>query len=494
MVLPSQTSSGSNDQNHQLPVTRPVNTIASTYLQQHEQRYSPHGSSSEAAALTAITGTAEKRRSEDIVDHNAEPKFAESIAEIHTVDITDYKVKSNPSTTTTRHRSRVHSLANVAPPSFAESQFQTIQRRQAGVTLKYSSSPSRYPNLSNAWEFAGWGSTYYMEISPSAEAHDVPQLDQFRATAIAGNDLIASVLYTLGGTIVLAGKYAPISLFIVTIVIYPFKDIITEVGTALPLNGGTYNCMLNTTSKLFAAVAAALSILSYVATAVVSAATATAYLAGEVTLPTHLSVFWLTILVMVLFASVTLLGIKESSNLAFGIFTLHCCVLLVLMIMSVIHWRTIGSAILAANWYDTTYSATSPSAAALQIFNGFCIGLLGITGFESAENYIEDQKPGVFPKVMRNMWGLVFFFNAPIALLATAVVPMSVLMVSSANVLSVMAEYAGGKWLRWLIVADAVIVLCAGVLTGFIGVGGLIEKMAVRIILIFGYFIDDDFP
>lgn len=44
------------------------------------------------------------------------------------------------------------------PPSFAESEFHHIQKTQNSRQqnlLKWSDVPSRYPNLSNAWEFAG---------------------------------------------------------------------------------------------------------------------------------------------------------------------------------------------------------------------------------------------------------------------------------------------------------------------------------------------------
>lgn len=33
------------------------------------------------------------------------------------------------------------------------------------------------------------------------------------------------------------------------------------------------------------------------------------------------------------------------------------------------------------------------------IYFGYCSGLLGVTGFETSANYIEEQKDGVFPKV-----------------------------------------------------------------------------------------------
>ena len=50
-----------------------------------------------------------------------------------------------------------------------------------------------------------------------------------------------------------------------------------QVVTAMPLNGGIYNLLLNSTSKLTAACFACLTILSYVATGVVSAVSSATY-------------------------------------------------------------------------------------------------------------------------------------------------------------------------------------------------------------------------
>jgi hypothetical protein len=47
---------------------------------------------------------------------------------------------------------------------------------------------------------------------------------------------------------------------------------------ALPLNGGAYKALLNTTSKFRASVAACLTVLSYMATAVISASEGIHYL------------------------------------------------------------------------------------------------------------------------------------------------------------------------------------------------------------------------
>ncbi|KAG2199866.1 hypothetical protein INT46_003723 [Mucor plumbeus] len=375
------------------------------------------------------------------------------------------------------------------PPSFAESEFHHIQKtqktRQQNL-LKWSDVPSRYPNLSNAWEFAGfrWGSTYYMEIEQSdldlyqQELAKKTTIGQWRATSIAGNDLIASVLYSIGPCVVQSGKYAPISMFLVALLMYPMKRIITEVATAMPLNGGTYNAMLNSTSKTTAAVVACFSILDYLATCVVSASTASAYLAAEVVLPSNLTPFIITIIILIGFSMICLLGLRESSTLTLSIFTLHAVTMGVVMITSIVQWGKGGSQTLIDNW--TSIPDPEGLHPVYMIFKGLCIGLLGVTGFESAENYIEDLKPGTFPKVMNNMFGFLLAINAPMTLLVTVLVPVPIIQANSANAVSILGEYAAGgsRWLRLWIMIDAVIVLCAGVLTGLIGAIGLVQRMA----------------
>ena len=61
--------------------------------------------------------------------------------------------------------------------------------------------------------------------------------------------------------------------------LYYFRLVYSEVVTALPVNGGTYNLLLNTSSKKKASFVACLSLLSYAATAIVSAFDAVLYLA-----------------------------------------------------------------------------------------------------------------------------------------------------------------------------------------------------------------------
>ncbi|KAI7862731.1 amino acid permease-domain-containing protein [Spinellus fusiger] len=383
--------------------------------------------------------------------------------------------------------SRSLEIEDRPPPSFAESEFHHIQQhqtRKAGNSLlKWSDVPSRYPSLNNAWEFAGWGSTYYMEIEDSDIVHfhsdreSKHLIGQWRATSIAGNDLIASVLYSIGPCVLQAGKYAPISMLLVALLMYPMKRIITEVATSLPLNGGCYNAMLNTTSKTMASLAACIAILDYLATCVVSASTASAYLAAEVTLPDIFSAFTLTIVILIVFSIICILGLRESSTLTLSIFILHAITMAVVMVASIVMWIRQGNGVLIDNWNTPDPEGTSPLR---MIFNGFCIGLLGVTGFESAENYIEEMKPNAFPKVMNNMFSFLFIINAPMTLLVVAIVPVSIIQTNSAIAVSVLGQYAVGNqhWLRIWIMVDAVIVLCAGVLTGLIGAIGLVQRMA----------------
>lgn len=97
------------------------------------------------------------------------------------------------------------------------------------------------------------------------------KLGELSATAICDNDISSSCLYVSALAIAYAGQYAWVSLLIVALVLFLFRKIYGEVVGALPLNGGAYNALLNTTSKSTASIAATLTLLSYMATAVISA-------------------------------------------------------------------------------------------------------------------------------------------------------------------------------------------------------------------------------
>ena len=191
----------------------------------------------------------------------------------------------------------------------------------------------------------------------------------------------------------------------VVLVLYLFRNIYAEVGLALPLNGGAYNVLLNCTTKLIASIAACLTLVSYIATAVVSASSAIAY--GQ-NLWSGLDPSWAVMALLGFFCILTLLGLKESAIVALIIFGIHILTMTVLLTACLI--KIMGShdsiTIFIDNW-NTPATESVPA----DIFYGFALALLGVSGFETSSNYIEEQGPGVFPRTLRNMWYVVSLFN-----------------------------------------------------------------------------------
>ncbi|NOZ33728.1 MAG: APC family permease [Chlorobi bacterium] len=302
------------------------------------------------------------------------------------------------------------------------------------------------------------------------------KLSEIRATAICGNDISSSVLYVAALAIIAAGQYAWIALLIVAVVLFAFRKIYGEVVGALPLNGGAYNALLNTTGKSTASLAATLTLLSYIATAVISATEAMHYLHSII--PTF-SVMIATIILLAIFMGLTIMGITESSFVAMVIFIFHL-VSLVVLAGAIFYWLFYnGFHIFSAN------SSLPPREGSVvkAIFWGFAAAMLGISGFESSANFVEEQKPGVFPKTLRNMWIVVSVFNPLMAFLALSLVPVSEIAVHTTDLLSYMGTISGGKWLAIIVSIDAVLVLSGAVLTAFVGVSGLLERMTLDRIL-----------
>jgi amino acid transporter len=301
------------------------------------------------------------------------------------------------------------------------------------------------------------------------------KLSELQATAICGNDISSSCLYVSALTIAYAGQYAWISLLIVGLVLFLFRKIYGEVVGALPLNGGAYNVLLNTTTKRTASFAACLTILSYMATAVISAYEAMFYLHNII----HgLPLIWATIGVFI-FMVLTIIGIGESATVAVIIFIVHLISLSLLVLTSAWFIINNGLEILQLNWNSPVNSGGIITA----LFLGFSAAMLGISGFESSANFVEEQQYGVFPKTLRNMWWVVSFFNPVIALLALSIIPILSINEHQESLLSFMGQTAGGNWLGLIISIDAVLVLGGAVLTSYVGVTGLGERIALDRIL-----------
>ena len=278
----------------------------------------------------------------------------------------------------------------------------------------------------------------------------------------------------------------------------PRRKIYAEVVGALPLNGGAYNALLNTTSKRWASVAACLTVLSYMATAVISALEGMHYVHN---LWGGLDVMYATVALLAFFMFLTIIGITESAVVAIVIFLTHLVTLSMLLFFGIAYVMTNGGdhpegglAVIKTNFAeelppsplqkediaaDGMESEPESSSLWMALFFGFSVSMLGISGFESSSNFVEEQKPGVFPKTLRNMWIAVSFFNPLMALLALAVLTLPSVAENQNALLAHMGAEVGGDWLGKAISVDAAMVLSGAVLTSFVGVTGLVHRMTL---------------
>lgn len=356
-------------------------------------------------------------------------------------------------------------------------------------------------------DFAGYGS-YDVRATPSHTDLDrihhtlrdrerkESKLQQLEATAISGNDILSSTFYVSGLVTLSAGKLAPVCLALVGFVLYLFRGIYHETVMALPCNGGTYNILLNCTSKQVASMAAVFAIIAYITTGVVSALEAVAYL--NTALPAHVDMNQqlATILLLLFFCILTNLGMSESAFVAKIIFLVHLATLTVLLILGLV-FLGFNSQLLLENWA----SPFPPVNAAGQmvsgtfwtaLFYGFSTSMLGVSGFETSSQFVEEQAPGVFPKTLRNMWAGVMLFNPLLSLISFSAMPVHEIMKHHDTVLARTAHVIG-RWievelhlpfdfgfiLSTIVSVDAFIVLAAALLTGYVGINGLIRRMSM---------------
>jgi amino acid transporter len=297
------------------------------------------------------------------------------------------------------------------------------------------------------------------------------RLNQWLATGICGNDISSSCLYVSAIAAVFAGVLAPLILLAVVLLLYLYKKVYIEVVEALPLNGGTYNCLLNSTSKFAAALAACMTILSYIATAVISSKTAVEYLHS---IFPKFGVIEGTIIVLGVFAILAIIGITESAVVALTIFIFHISILTIFCVLGFVSMPS-DFHIFKGNLVTLPVGNDLLVAVCL----GFSAALLGISGFESSANFVEEQDVGVFRKTLRNMLITVAIFNPLISVLSLNLLPMEEIIYNKDHLLSDMAHLMGGNGFKMVIAIDAAAVLSGAVLTSFVGVTGLVQRMAL---------------
>lgn len=189
---------------------------------------------------------------------------------------------------------------------------------------------------------------------------------------------------------------------------------------------------------------------------------------------------------LVVFAGITLCGVKESSTATLFLFSLHFITISVLVGWGFLYGIFDGFMIFKGNMNTSLpdivssegHSLASNSIAA-SIYFGYASALLGITGFETASNYVEEmESPQVFVWTVNGMWLLAGVFNPLLSLVSMMVLTMETIYAHPSDMLAEMAGVLGGKPFKFALSVDAVLILCGGVLTAIVGVSKLLERLA----------------
>lgn len=301
------------------------------------------------------------------------------------------------------------------------------------------------------------------------------KLSTFSSTAIAGNGILSSCLYVCSIATLFAGIWAPLIFIAIGIVLFLYKFVYTEVVESLPLNGGAYNCLLNATSKPLAATAGVMTLLSYMATSVISAKAAVEYL---LTVFPFLPLLPITAGIIVVFAVLVIIGVKDSATVAKGIFVFHIFTLTLFVGLGLHQLFTAGTGHLVENYFATQRAFNITGSWPL-LFFAFSASLLGVSGFESSANFVEEQAQGVFRKTLKYMLAGVVFFNPLVTLIVLRSLDLHSIAQVKDTVLSDAAISVGGMGLKYLVVADATLVLSGAVLASFVGASGLLYRMTL---------------
>src|SRR5690606_7493196 len=121
---------------------------------------------------------------------------------------------------------------------------------------------------------------------------------------------------------------------------------------------------------------ATLTVLSYMATAVISASESMHYLQHMIP---GINVIVATVVVLCIFTLLTIMGIGESAIVAVIIFLIHLVSLSILVIACAFFIFGNGWEILNMNWSLSVKGGDITTA----LFFGFSAAMLGISGFES---------------------------------------------------------------------------------------------------------------
>jgi amino acid transporter len=299
----------------------------------------------------------------------------------------------------------------------------------------------------------------------------------YLGAGLVGADIGTSVFYSTGVLYPYVGGLAPLFILLVCAALFLFKGTYQEGCAVNPLNGGAYSMVMQTLGRPQALVVGSLTILSYLATAVVSALSGAFYLSKVPALAFIAQSPWgiaaVAAVPVLVFAALNLLGLKESTRIVFGIAVFHFGMLLVMDVWGL--WIALTE---GANWARlwSGFGSLTPMAVAV----AFAAAFLGITGFESAAQIIEEIEHPNW-EAIRKIYTLIVFAVAATSPLTSM---LCIVLLSDADLhafhdafLSGLAFREGGTWFLYLLVANACLTLFAAVNTAFAGATGLMTTM-----------------
>lgn len=300
-------------------------------------------------------------------------------------------------------------------------------------------------------------------------------LSWWLAAGVVGADIGTSVLYSTGILFAHVGFAAPFFVLFVVGAMWLFKITYQEGCSVNPLNGGAYSMVLSTVGRRAGLVIGSLIILTYLATAVVSALSGAHYLSSlwGGNWPSW-KIFLVAAVPIVGFAILNLRGLKESARLVFVIAAVHFGILLVMDAWGLYLALTQG-----ADWGRLWqgFGALTPYAILL----GFASAFLGITGFESAAQIVEEIEEPTSRSIRRIYLTIVILVSitAPLSsMLALVLLSKEQVLLYKDSILSGLALVEGGQIGLYILVFNAVFVLFAAVNTAYAAATGLMTTMS----------------
>ncbi|MEB3236880.1 MAG: APC family permease [Candidatus Sericytochromatia bacterium] len=312
-------------------------------------------------------------------------------------------------------------------------------------------------------------------------AHSGGHLKWWLAAGLVGADIGTSVFYSTGILLPHVGFAAPLFILLVVISMWLFKATYQEGCSVNPVNGGAYAMVLGSIGRRAALGIGSLTLLSYLATAVVSALSGAYYLGslwGHH--PSKLFVVLVAALPVIFFGLLNLVGLRESTRVVLVISAFHF-----LMLLAMDAWGIGMLVTQGLDWQRFIDGAAGfpglSDLAPMGIMLGFAGAFLGITGFESAAQIVEELERPIHEavrKVYVTIVALVSITSPLSAFLALALVPTDRVAGGKEFLMSELARVQGGQTLVLLLVINAMLTLFAAVNTAYAGATGLMTTMA----------------